>query len=215
MDELRLEIAVDFIAEAADEDVDDVGLGIEMIIPDMFEDHGLGDDFVLVPQEVFQEEKFAGLEIDLGGAAPDFAGEEVHLEIGEGEVGDDGRGAGAADEGLEAGEEFREGEGFGEVIVAAALEAGDAVVERAFGAENEDGNFDLLGAPAFDDFEAVEFGEHEVDDGGIVGVFTAHLAAFLAVGADIDDVTALAQSFGDKRGDFGVVFQEENFHVGI
>ena len=75
MNELGLEVAVDLVAEAADEDVDDVGLGIEVIIPDVFEDHGLGDDFVLVAQEVFEEKKFAGLEFDLGGAAQDFASE--------------------------------------------------------------------------------------------------------------------------------------------
>jgi hypothetical protein len=130
VDELGLEVAVDFVAEAADEDVDDVGLGIEVIVPDVLEDHGFGDDLVLVAQEVLEEEKFAGLEIDFGRAAPDFAGEEVHFEIGEGEAGDDGGGAGAADEGLQAGEQFGEGEGLGEVVVAAALEALDAVVEE-------------------------------------------------------------------------------------
>ena len=51
-------------------------------------------------------------------------------------------GAGAADERLQPGEEFGEGKGLGEVIVAAALQALDPVVERAFGAENEDGELD-------------------------------------------------------------------------
>jgi len=215
VDELGLEVAVDFIAEPADEDVDDVGLGVEVVIPDVLEDHGFGDDLVLVAEEVFEEEEFTGLEIDFGRAAPDFAGEEVHFEIGEGEAGDDGGGAGAPDEGLEASEQFGEGEGLGEVIVAAALEAGNAVVERAFGAEDEDGEFDLFGAPAFDDAEAVELGKHEVDDGGVVGIFTAEFASFFAVGADVDDISGFAKAFGDESGYFGVVFKKEDFHVGI
>ncbi len=152
------------------------------------------------------------LELDLGRAAPDFAREEVHLQVAEGEVGDDGGGAAAADEGLEAREQLGEGERLGQVVVAAALQAGDTVVERALGAEDEDGDLDALGAPALDDAEAVELGQHEVDDGGVERGGAAHLAAFLAVDADVDGVAGFAQTLGDKGGDLCVIFEKENFH---
>ena len=70
----------------------------------------------------------------------------------------------------------------------------------------------LLGAPALDDAEAVELGQHEIDDGGVVGVFGAELAALLAIGADIDHIAGFAQAFGNKGGDFRVIFKEKNFH---
>src|SRR5271156_1933286 len=41
--ELRVKIAVDLGPEPRDVHVDDVGLRIEMVIPDVFEQHGAGD----------------------------------------------------------------------------------------------------------------------------------------------------------------------------
>ena len=50
------------------------------------------------------------------------------------------------------------------------------------------------------------FGQHEIDDGRVVGILAAQFAAFFAIGADIDDVARFAQALGDKGGNLGVVF---------
>ena len=150
-----------------------------------------------------------------GRAAPDFAREQVHLQIGEGELRHDARGARAADERMQPGLQLGKGKGLGQVIVAAALQALDPIVERALGAEDEDGQLAALGAPALDDAQAVELRQHEIDHGGVVGIFRAEIMAFLALGADIDHVARFTQALGNKSGDLGIVFQQKNFHSGI
>jgi hypothetical protein len=70
----------------------------------------------------------------------------------------------------------------------------------------------VLGAPAFDDAEAVELRQHEVDDGGVVGIFEAERTAFLAVGADIDDITASRRPLATKAAILASSSRKENFH---
>jgi hypothetical protein len=62
-----------------------------------------------------------------------------------------------------------EGERLGQVIVAAGLEALDAVVHGGLGAEDDDGGADFLGAELLDEAQAVELGQHDVHHGGVVG----------------------------------------------
>src|SRR4051794_14997577 len=47
--------------QAADMHVDDIGARVEMIIPDLLEQHGPGNDPALVAREIFEQQIFAGL----------------------------------------------------------------------------------------------------------------------------------------------------------
>src|SRR6186713_2990192 len=49
---------VDLAADAPDIDVDDVGGGIEVQVPDMLEQHRAGDHAALVADEVFEQLEF-------------------------------------------------------------------------------------------------------------------------------------------------------------
>jgi hypothetical protein len=61
MDERPVEAAVDFRAKPRDMHVDHVGLGVEMIIPDMFEEHGARHDLAGMPHQVLEQAKLAWL----------------------------------------------------------------------------------------------------------------------------------------------------------
>src|SRR5258708_13788110 len=50
---------VDLAADAPDIDVDDVGGGIEMQVPDMLEQHRARDDAALIADEIFEQLKLA------------------------------------------------------------------------------------------------------------------------------------------------------------
>src|SRR5436190_16559815 len=56
------------VPNAADQHIDYVRLWIKTVIPDMLEDHRLGDDPARVPHQEFQEGKLARLQFDALGA---------------------------------------------------------------------------------------------------------------------------------------------------
>src|SRR5215467_731486 len=62
--QLLLEAAIDLLAQPAHEHVDDVRLRIEVVVPDVRQDHRLRDDLVDVPQEVFEQRELPRPEVD-------------------------------------------------------------------------------------------------------------------------------------------------------
>src|SRR5262245_14642338 len=55
---------VDLRAQAADVRLDDAGLGIEMEVPDAFEQHGTGHHAPLVAHQHLEQREFARLQVD-------------------------------------------------------------------------------------------------------------------------------------------------------
>ena len=88
--EARL-VGVDLGSEPVDEDVDDIGLRVEGVVPDVLEDHGLADGAAGVAEQEGEERKFAGLQIDGLAGASDFARDEVEGDVTAGEAGGFGR----------------------------------------------------------------------------------------------------------------------------
>src|SRR5271165_6877791 len=80
-DQRRVEIPVDLGPEPGDVHVDDIRLGIEMIVPDMLEQHGPGDDLAGVLHQVFEKAKFARLQDDLFAAAGHLVRKPVEREV--------------------------------------------------------------------------------------------------------------------------------------
>ena len=119
---------------------------------------------------------------------------------------------GAANEGLDAGQQLGEGEWLGQVIVAAGLEALDAVVHGGLGAEDEDGDAGAFGPELLDEAQAVEFGQHDVHDRGVVGDGLGHDQAVLAVGGMVHGVAALLQAVDNEGGNLLVVFHHQDAH---
>src|ERR1700730_19077271 len=55
VDERRLTGQIDLAAEPADMDVDEVSTRIEVIVPDLLEEHGSRDDLAVVPDQIFEQ----------------------------------------------------------------------------------------------------------------------------------------------------------------
>jgi hypothetical protein len=109
----------EFAAEPVYVDFDQVGKGVKGLVPDMFGDFRPADDAAGVAREIFKERVFLGGEGNGARAALGGLRSGVEFEIAD----DDARGAefvGAAEQGAQAGEEFAEFEGLGEVIVGAS-----------------------------------------------------------------------------------------------
>src|SRR5436190_9972761 len=197
--QLLWELFVDFIAQAEDEHVDNIRLGIEAVVPDVLENHGFGDDAPGVAHQEFEEREFAGLEFDLLAGASHFAGEKVEGQVGNGQAGRFGRFGGATNRRLDAGEQLGKSERLDEIIIAAGLQAFDAIVDGGFGTEDEDGNLDVLAAQGLHERKAIEFGEHHIDHGGVKGRVARHEQALFAIGAMVDRKAALLEAIDHKR----------------
>src|ERR1700730_16846383 len=63
-EQLRRVVFVDFPTQAADLNIDDIGLWIKVIIPERLEQHSPGDHLPLVPHRVFEKAELARLKRD-------------------------------------------------------------------------------------------------------------------------------------------------------
>src|SRR5215510_16418205 len=75
--QLLRERFVDLVAQSAHQHVDDVGLRIEAVVPDVRQDHRLRDDAAGVAHQVFEQREFARAEIDRFAIACDLARKQV------------------------------------------------------------------------------------------------------------------------------------------
>src|ERR1700730_11105616 len=55
VNERRLAGQIDLAAELSDVDVDEVGARIEVIMPNLLEEHGSGDDLTMVPDQMLEQ----------------------------------------------------------------------------------------------------------------------------------------------------------------
>ena len=208
-------VVVEFLAEGGDVDVDGAVEDFVFAIADGFEKgfagldaalgfHEGGEDVELDGGEdegLVIEEGDAGIQVEAKGASDEF------FDWGFGFDGLDE--AGAAGDGAEASEEFASGEGFWEVVVGTDFEADDAVGFVAASGEHEDGDVGS-GADAFEDFEAVATGQHEVENDGVPGGFDGTDSAF---GSGVDHFDGVAHGFevvADEGAEFAVIVDDED-----
>src|SRR5579883_3314575 len=78
-DRVRFSTFVQFGAKPADMRLDNVRLGIKMIIPDALEQHGPGHDFAGVPHQLLEQPELPWLQQDVPAVTGDLALPEVQL----------------------------------------------------------------------------------------------------------------------------------------
>src|SRR3569623_274606 len=125
----RLEAAIDLGPEPRHMDVDDVGLRVEVVVPDVFKQHGAGNHLAGVLHQILEQAELARLQQD-GLAAPlALARQPVEAQIPDLEAGGAFARTGAPREHLHTGEQLGEGVRLGEIVVAAGPEAGHPGVD--------------------------------------------------------------------------------------
>ena len=68
-------------AQAVHEHIHDIGLRIEAVVEDVFQNHGLGDRAIGVAHQVFEQGELARLQLDFLRAALNFAREQVESQV--------------------------------------------------------------------------------------------------------------------------------------
>src|SRR5438132_3995173 len=87
MQQRAFEPVLELAPKPADMDVDDVGRGVEVIVPHLLEKHGARDYPPFVAGEIFEEQIFARLQFDLLAAALHRPRQQVDFEVADGKTG--------------------------------------------------------------------------------------------------------------------------------
>ena len=118
------------------------------------------------------------------------------------EVGDahqvGGRQVAPADHGAQSGQQLLEGERLDQVVVRAQVEASDAIGELVTRAENQDRRLRPARAQAAQDGQAVDLGEHDVEQDRVVRVGLGKGQPLFAVARGVDGVAGFAQPLGQR-----------------
>ena len=111
--------------------------GVEPVVPDRLEQHGPGDDPAGMAHQHFQDLELARLQRDLLPCAVRRPGHEIETEIAHHHA-PSARGPNRrVGDHLQPGEQFREGEGLGQVVVAAGAQALDPFIDPVERAQDQ------------------------------------------------------------------------------
>jgi len=117
MNKFILVVFIYAVAETADKNIDNIGLGIEMEIPDFFQNHGFGNGSAHITHHIFQQGKLPGLKINGDPVSYDLPGQQIQGKIPHTEPRCLGDATGSADQGLYSHQKFRKSKGLDQVIV--------------------------------------------------------------------------------------------------
>jgi hypothetical protein len=106
--------------------------------------------------------------------------------------------------------QLTDAEGFGQVVVGAELQAEHAVELGGLGRRHQDRHVARPGAQALADLQAVQAGQHQVEDHQVVGLRLSLRQASGAVEGEADLATQVGQVQADQLGDVAVVFDDED-----
>ncbi len=209
----RSALRLDLLPQLADVHVDHVRLRVEVIVPDVLEQHGARDDLAGMAHEVLEELELARLQLDGARAARDLAGEQVDAQIAHFERGLRGILPAAPAEHVDAREQLAEREGLGEIVVATGAQALDPLVDVAERAQDQDRGVIVRLAQRIDDGEAIDVArQHAVHDDDVVALADGEEEAVAAVLGVIGGVARLRQSLGDESRHPLVVLDDEDLH---
>ena len=104
--------------------------------------------------------------------------------------------------------------GFVKIVVRPGVEPLHSLIDLRLRSQNEDGRLNPLSTNAFDDIQAGQRGQHQVDDDRVVVGGKGHLQALGTVFAQINRITLLLKRSLDEAADFGFIFNDEDSHGG-
>ena len=211
VDESAVMASIDFVPEIIDIDVDDVREGVKIKVPHVLGNHRAREHASRVSHHVFQQRVFLRGQVDPLPAARDFMAGGVQDEIVD--LQNTRRVAGSStQQGPCPGDQFFNGKGFGEIVVRAGIQPFHALVHSRASGQNEDRGGHLGVSYGFQDVDAGQAGQHEIEDDQVIVDFRGQVSTLNAVGAYVHRVTFFFQRAANERGDFGFVFDDQDTH---
>jgi len=203
----------DFFAELVDYDAEIFGFVAVFGTPDGLQETTVGDGFALLSDEMLEDFEFLGREMDFGTGHGDAALFKIHGQFF-GLEGRNGVGGGVpAERGANAGEEFFDAEGLGDVIIGAGVEGDDFVTFGVANGEDDDGNV-APGADFAAGFDARDAGKINVEKNEVGTGFGDEVDGFFAAGSFGDGVAAEGKSAAQDATNLRFVVDDEDISGG-
>ena len=108
--------------------------------------------------------------------------------------------------------QFRQGEGLGQVVVGAGIEAAHAILDAVLRGQDQHRHGALARAQAAQHVDTGELGQAEIENQQIVHLRQQRRVGILAIVDMIDRIAGLAQGADQAIGNDGVVFGKKNSH---
>ena len=114
-----------------------------------------------------------------------------------------------------AGKKFTEYERFRQVVIRAKIQSLYAIADIVLGCQDKDVSL-ALGSPKFlQDGEAIDFGQHEVEDDNVVLARLCVPETVFAIDSHVDRKAGIRQSFDDGQAKWRVIFNDQNAHAKV
>ena len=194
-------------------DVHHIAGSIVFLLPDFVDDLFAAENLVFVAHEQFQDVELASAEQDR--LSVDTAFSRYRVED-EGAALEDGTllFRTPPDEGVDAGNEFSEVEGFDEIVVGTSVQSLDSVFNGVLCREHDHGNLLACLADFFDHLETVPSGEHDIKNDAVKFVLREQCQSFFSVLRSLHAESMFGESFCEHLNQISIVLDNKQFHDG-
>ncbi len=168
-------------------------------------------DLAPAQRQIFEQHEFAGREVDGLAVTDCHPRGGIYFQI----IDDNSRIFAlviSAAERLDPGQQLFKSKRLYQVIVRASLKSGDSIFHCVFSSENENVRGVLPGAESAQEAQAVEPGQHEIQDDGVVFIRLSQPESFVAIPGDIHRVARLTQTAADRSLESRRVFDQQQMH---
>ena len=203
---------IDFAPKVVDINIDDIGHGVQIKLPDLLENRGAGNGLPRVAHEKFKQSIFLGAQSDFVTTALDSVGDAFEFEIRDLQNGAR-RAAATPQHRANASGKLGENERFRDIVVGACIQPTDALFHFCGGCYDEHGKVRFFGANPAEDFQAHGTRETKVENDKIVVLIQSQLLRFDAIGDNLNGELLLLQLLAKKIRERRVIFGNKYAHL--
>jgi hypothetical protein len=211
LDQLGWVVIVDLAAEAPDENFEDIGKRVVILVPDVRGNRGAIDDLTVMQDKELEEREFFRSQLDWFSTAPHTVPVEINLQVCNAHRLWQRR-ATTPSERAHPRQQLAKRERLGEIIVCTYLQSGYTIIDRVSRRQHENRCGDSPRSKLSTQVESAAAGKHDVKDEYIEAAERS-LDLCVGIGSDRDDLDALlTEARLDDGRETGVVFNEKYFH---
>ncbi len=206
------QIAAELAPDAPDKHLDRIGIAIEILIVEMLDQLGAGDDAALVVHEIGEEPILVRGQLHGRSIGDDTPGAGVERDRTADELARRVAG-GAAQERPEPRQQLLHVKRLGDVIVRAGVEGVDLVAPAIARRQHQDRHGLAARPPGGDDRGTVLLRQAEVQDHGVIRLGLAQELALLAVHGAVDRVSGALECGDDLAIEVAIILDDKQPHL--
>jgi hypothetical protein len=192
MNELDRTMLSQLRTQSADMCFNDVGLGIEMEVPDCFQQHRASDDPIGVAHELCKQLELARLQINRIAAVRDRSLEQIQFDPTRTQQRRGIRQRRTPDEGIHAGRQLRERKRLYQIVITASIQSSNAVTTIAERGQKQHGCLYSGLTESLNESNAIEARQHAVNDQHVMASLARKQEAIVSVAGYVNHMSMLS-----------------------